>query len=384
MAASGEPSSSSDGPSRPLPELKVHQFVYLTNPLSASVGRKRLKSSHWRSRDAFIGRVEELIDEDNVRVRWMYRPADIPASAARHWVDKGALFNKSFSGGSPEVVWSDHLDVNSVQSIEGRCEVLPLPEYERLAKGGGSSAAAARDRKVRRKVLDSSKSARASSGSTTSPEARADSSAKKDESTEEEEDLVPDTFFYNLAYNTTIDCLFPIAEVDLKTCFPKLVRPGSSAVFAPTAAKEHESTVSWKRMKQQMERLVDEERLTRDEANQLLMLEHRDIEKLEGLCGDAGKDSNLDAFARVAKDALNRASKLAWTTLNTAEEGGGGAAAAASEHPSDTILPSELFGDLLVEGHDEGSYLVSLTIAGSKYRGWLSDVFSSSKRVLEE
>mmetsp|Transcript_12103 Transcript_12103/g.30719 ORF Transcript_12103/g.30719 Transcript_12103/m.30719 type:complete len:115 (+) Transcript_12103:60-404(+) len=75
MPASGEPSSSSDGPSRPLPELKVHQFVYLTNPLSASVGRKRLKSSHWRSRDAFIGRVEELIDEDNVRVRWMYRPA---------------------------------------------------------------------------------------------------------------------------------------------------------------------------------------------------------------------------------------------------------------------------------------------------------------------
>ncbi len=58
-------------------KIKVHEFYYLTNPVrpTAGAGRKRIKASIWRHRDAFIGRVEELIADTHVKIRWMYRPA---------------------------------------------------------------------------------------------------------------------------------------------------------------------------------------------------------------------------------------------------------------------------------------------------------------------
>ncbi len=119
-----------------------------------------------------------------------------------------------------EVVWSDDVQVQMVECIEGPCRVLPLPEYKlRLyldASGGPSAKAGERGN---------------SRGADPIP--------------------MVDTFFYNLAYNKTIDCLFPLADVDLDTCFPWLPCPERAPAAQPQQ-KQHRVTASWERFKQQV------------------------------------------------------------------------------------------------------------------------------------
>ena len=132
---------------------RVHEFVYLRNP---DEGKSRSsKASIWTStgkrssyhfprffffftstnttvlalslarfvkKDAFIGRVEEIVDSHYVKIRWMYRPDDIPKEKRRSLRGSKGF---DFSFDDPKhLIWSNHVDINPVETLEGTCKVL--------------------------------------------------------------------------------------------------------------------------------------------------------------------------------------------------------------------------------------------------------------------
>ncbi|OIV92428.1 hypothetical protein TanjilG_25158 [Lupinus angustifolius] len=91
------------------------------------VGDSVLMHPPQSSKLPYVARVDKIEHDNrnsvNVRIRWYYRPED-------------SLGGRRIFHGTNELFLSDHHDVQSADTIEGKCIVHPFDDYIKLEKAG--------------------------------------------------------------------------------------------------------------------------------------------------------------------------------------------------------------------------------------------------------
>ncbi|KAE9590600.1 hypothetical protein Lal_00023290 [Lupinus albus] len=105
----------------------VDSYTIKGTNLIVKVGDSVLMHPPDTSKLPYVARVEKIENDNrnsvNVRIRWYYRPED-------------SIGGRRQFHGTNELFLSDHYDVQSAHTIEGKCVVHPFDDYIKLAKVG--------------------------------------------------------------------------------------------------------------------------------------------------------------------------------------------------------------------------------------------------------